>query len=231
MNGVPPSLAREAFDKNLADVNRLLDIHRRVSGHRRGRRWGVSVLNRSAIVLLCATWEAYCEDIVGEVVEHFTGHAEARRLPAALRKKIAAEFRQADGMRMWSLADDGWKAALRERLGQFKEERDRGLNTPKPQNVKALFHEHAGYEDITEAWKWQGKSVDQAEAELIALVKLRGSIAHRVDSITTVNLRTVEKYMRLVGRLVETTDAAMQTHAQRITGEPLRPIEEAGALA
>lgn len=219
-----PSLAREAFDKNLADVSRLLEIHRDVSGDGPGRKYGVDVLNRSAVVLLCASWEAYCEDIVGEVVAHFTEHAPAKNLPKKLREQIADEF--GDGqmkMKMWSLADDGWKSVLSSRLDKYKEERDRGLNTPKPEPVKKLFLEHAGYEDITQAWTWPKKTAEQAAKDLIALVELRGSIAHRVDTSSPVNKGAVERYMRIVGHLVEETDKEMQEHALRVTGVAMRP--------
>jgi hypothetical protein len=71
------SKARSAFDQNAADIQRLLDLHQRVGGDSRGRRYGLEVLNKSAIVLITAFWEAYCEDLAAEGLEHIVKHAKS----------------------------------------------------------------------------------------------------------------------------------------------------------
>jgi hypothetical protein len=65
-----PSQARAAFENNRKDVERLMEIHGDLAGDTPGRKHGVEVLNKSAIVLMCAIWEAYCEDLAAEAVEH-----------------------------------------------------------------------------------------------------------------------------------------------------------------
>jgi RiboL-PSP-HEPN len=65
-----PSKARIAFRENVKDVQRLLDLHKDKGGIAQGRRYGLEVLNKSAIVLLTSFWEAYCEDIAAEALEH-----------------------------------------------------------------------------------------------------------------------------------------------------------------
>jgi len=67
------SQARIRFDKNCEDVERLLEVHRDLGGSGRGRRRRLEVLNKSAIVLLYAFWEAYCEDIAAEGLNHLKG--------------------------------------------------------------------------------------------------------------------------------------------------------------
>ena len=39
-----------------------------------GRR-NLEVLNKSAIVLLCAIWEAYCEDLADEALRHLLAYS------------------------------------------------------------------------------------------------------------------------------------------------------------
>lgn len=39
-------------------------------GTARGRRFDLEVLNKSAIVLITSYWEAYCEDIAAEALDH-----------------------------------------------------------------------------------------------------------------------------------------------------------------
>ena len=48
------SQARQAFDRNVMDVERLLEIHADVGGDVQGRRFGLEVLNKSAVVLITA---------------------------------------------------------------------------------------------------------------------------------------------------------------------------------
>lgn len=206
---------------NRADVDRLMQLHRDISGSAPGRKYGVAVLNKSAVVLLCAAWEAYCEDIVSEVVQHYVDHApDANALPTTLRKQIATEL-HADKMKMWTLADGGWRAVLESRLTQLKIERDRKLNTPKTSQIKALFADHAGYSDITTQWHWQSRTVESACDELDAFVTLRGAIAHRVEADSAVRKTAVTRYTRFIGRLVQCIDSAMVTHAHGVTDHRL----------
>ncbi len=110
------SKALANFRGNRADVDRLMEVHGEISGDSPGRKYQVEVLNKSAVVLLCASWEAFCEDLVSEAVEHFVQHApSANALPQLVRKRIAADFK-ADEMRMWTLADGGWRQVLTARL-------------------------------------------------------------------------------------------------------------------
>ena len=81
------SAAHAAFDSNAEDVERLLEIHADIGGDAQGRRFGLEVLNKSAVVLITAIWEAYCEDVASEALEHLVAHApSATALPVELRR-------------------------------------------------------------------------------------------------------------------------------------------------
>ena len=215
------SSAYQAFESNRADVDRLLEVHRDLSGKGRGRRYGMAVLNKSAVVLLCAAWEAYCEDLVSEVVEHFVSQApEAKILPTVLRKRIATEL-SSDKMQMWTLAGDGWRLVLSKRLGDLKVERDRKLNTPRTSQIRELFAEHVGYDNIDQKWTWSGVTAELAREKLDEFVTLRGSIAHRVEADSAVHKADVVRYTRFIGRLVKNTDQVIVEHARSVTGLPL----------
>ena len=80
------SRARQAFDRNVKDVQRLLQIHANVGGDAQGRRFGLEVLNKSAIVLITAIWEAYCEDLAAEALDHLVTNATSgSSLPKELK--------------------------------------------------------------------------------------------------------------------------------------------------
>src|SRR5207244_1414734 len=60
----PKSEAGSRFEASSMEVGQLREIHEEVSGTDRGRR-NLEVLNKSAIVLICAIWEPYCKDLAG----------------------------------------------------------------------------------------------------------------------------------------------------------------------
>lgn len=135
------SAARKAFDKNVKDIERLLELHNQIGGAQKGRRYGLEVLNKSAIVLITAFWEAYCEDVASEGLAHIVKHAKsADALPTELKKQVAAELKKHNHeLELWKVADDGWRKYLGDRLEALRETRDRKLNTPKTANIDALF--------------------------------------------------------------------------------------------
>jgi RiboL-PSP-HEPN len=85
-----PSEAQKSLDANLMEIDRLLELHTLVGGPAKGRRRGLEVLNKSAIVLITAYWEAYCEDIAAEALAHIVKHAKSSAvLPNELKKPRA----------------------------------------------------------------------------------------------------------------------------------------------
>ena len=176
-----PSQARLAFDQSARDVTRLLKIHADVGGDATGRRYGLEVLNKSAIVLITAIWEAYCEDIAAEALEHLVSNVpSASDLPKELKKRIATDITaDRNHLAMWDLADTGWKSKVRARLDSLTAERNRRLNTPKSDQIDDLFTAAIGLLAVSSVWRWKSMSVTQARRKLDDFVTLRGEIAHR----------------------------------------------------
>jgi len=141
-----PSKARKAFDANTKDIERLLELHTKEGGVQKGRRYGLEVLNKSAIVLITAYWEAYCEDIAAEGLEHIVKHSKsAEALPKELKKEIAKVINSnKNELELWKIADDGWRTYLKDRLSELQTHRNRRLNTPKSDNIDELFRSAVG---------------------------------------------------------------------------------------
>lgn len=116
-----PSKARLKFNANADDVGRLLEIHRDLSGDKQGRRFRLEVLNKSAIILITAVWEAYCEDLAKEALEHIVKNApDSTVLPKDLKKRIAKELKEdRNEIAVWTLADSGLAHCLNQEVGQF----------------------------------------------------------------------------------------------------------------
>lgn len=216
--------AQTAFESNAADIQRLLDLHAGAGGDAPGRRYGLEVLNKSAIVLITAFWEAYCEDIAAEGLSHIIDHApSAEKLPLELKKQITKKIKTANHeLEVWKIADKGWKDYLRNHLAELKEQRDRRLNTPKTAQIDELFASAVGIEKISDSWKWAKKmTIKRASTKLDKYVTLRGAIAHRGTNDTSVKKSDVTDYFEFVKSLVEKTGDSVGVHVKAITGKPL----------
>jgi len=124
-----PSKARTSFDENLKDIERLLELHEKEGGKAQGRRYGLEVLNKSAIVLITSYWEAYCEDVAAEALEHIVKYAKTSDvLPKSLKKQIAAELeKDKNELAIWEVSDDKWRTYLQARLTTLQENRNKNL--------------------------------------------------------------------------------------------------------
>ena len=146
-----PSKARKSLDANLKDIGQLLALHQLVGGKGQGRRYGLEVLNKSAIVLITAYWEAYCEDIAAEALAHIVANSKSSAvLPNELKKQLAKELKDAaHELEIWKIADHGWKKHLSERLDKLKERRNWDFNTPKTDLTDKLFLHAIGVTKIS----------------------------------------------------------------------------------
>jgi hypothetical protein len=214
------SKARASFDANAQDVRRLLQIHRKLGGKGVGRRVQLEVIHKSAMVLITAFWEAYCEDIAAEALENIVTNApDASHLTKALKKQIAKELKESKiEIAVWDLADGNWKTVLKARLKTLAEERNRNLNTPKAENIDTLFDNAIGLGSVSSSWKWNRVTPDQARKKLDRFVTLRGDIAHRGSASVSCGKKDVLSYIRHVDRLVSKTGGRVNTYTKSITG-------------
>jgi hypothetical protein len=218
------SKARAAFDKNAKDIKRLIELHEDIGGKGPGRRYGLEVLNKSAIVLITAFWEAYCEDIASEGLAHIVKHAKtADALPDELKKAIAKKLKkEPHELELWKIADDGWRGYLSSHLEDMKVERDRRLNTPKTEQINELFRAAVGIEKMSSNWYWPNKmKADRAVAQLDEFVTLRGAIAHRGKHETAVTKKNVTDYFDFITQMVAKTGGVVNKHVRKVTKKPL----------
>jgi hypothetical protein len=222
-----PSKGYVAFTQNASDIQRLLEIHREQSGTSPGRRYKLEVLNKSAIVLITSFWEAYCEDLATEGLEHIVKHSiSSDLLPKEIRQVIAKELkRDVNELAVWSLCGDGWKNVLRSNLEHLRDQRNKRLNTPRTENIDELFHNALGIPRVSSSWSWAKKmTVDRAREKLDKYVTLRGEIAHRGKAAKGVTKAQVQDYFEFIKKLASKTGGTVNMHVRKITGKPLWPI-------
>ncbi len=219
-----PSKARIALTQNLGDVNRLLELHQEKGGAKKGRRYGLEVLNKSAIVLLSACWEAYCEDLSGEALAHIVKHAKtSASLPERLRKDLARELKdESHDLAIWNIADEGWRTYLTQRLASLQEARNRKLNTPKAANIDQLFRDAIGLESVSASWRWSNKlTVKGARDKLDWYIELRGAIAHKGSAGKPVTKAQVVDFLELTKNLSSKTGGRVNLFVKAAVGKRL----------
>jgi len=218
-----PSQARQALTENRHDIDRLLEIHATLGGSGVGRRHQLEVLNKSALVLLTAIWEAYCEDVAAEALEHLVRHSKGPDdLPKGIRQLVAKELKSdAHELAVWQLSGDGWKRVLKGRLDMLREQRNRQFNDPKSAGVDELFQKALGLTPVSDSWTWRGMSVVNARKKLDDLVERRGAIAHRGKGAANCYKAEVKSYFAHVKRLAAKTGGCVNAFVKEATGAAL----------
>lgn len=212
--------AHDSLQANLAEVNRLLEIHTKLTGTAKGYRHNVEVLNKSAVVLLVACWEAFVEDLAetafGILLRRAKAHTE---FSTKVLAQAGRPLRQAaDEMEIWRLAGDGWRDVMRKHKEALFDRYIGKLNTPKPDQVDELFRSLLGVPRVSDSWRWSHMTSPRATAKLQELVVLRGSIAHRVKASESVLKDRVRASTDFVYRVAVTTSNALRAYILKQTG-------------
>jgi hypothetical protein len=215
---------RASFDDAVPDIERLVKFHEKETGTGRGRRRPeIQVVSRSAVVLICASWEAFCEDLAAEALRHLADHSpNGLALPDEVKKTLKSSLlAEKHELAIWKLADDGWRTVLRDRAESIASDDDRSLNTPKPEPVKGFFLKNVGISDITASWVWARNNQERTSKLLEEFVVLRGSIAHRRSPKGGVQKKKATDGLDLVLRLAEKSAKCVSNHLFKHTGVPL----------
>lgn len=214
------------FRDNRKDILQLYRIHRIIGGEDRGRRLGLEVLNRSATVLITACWEAFIEDLATEAYDFLLKHStDYNQIPSRVRVEASKSLKQSNDEReVWQLAGNGWKDVLVAHRDKVIKKYIGNLNTPKCDQIQALFSNLLGIDDITRSWYWQKNSVDNSKAKLDRYVSVRGAIAHRTRFEDALTLAWVESYLHFIEVLSKKTEKAVDAHLKQLVGTGLSKL-------
>jgi hypothetical protein len=181
---------------------------------KRERRLGV--LHRSSILLLTAAFEAYCEGIliasVGTLSKSIPMPAN---LPKELRKNVALQngvAKDKNELYSWEFANTGW----RELTVGYSQKRVSALNTPNAGNLRILFCDLLGIEDITASW---GRRAEDARDTLDEWLEHRHGIAHGAEDTPVLVLADVTSYENFLRQTVSRTDKTVENHLTSLLGQ------------
>jgi hypothetical protein len=217
----PDLLPHTTLWKNLEEVDRLLQIHAEIAGQGVGYKHNVSVLNKSAIVLLVACWESFVEDLAETAFSILLRRAKTCDM---FSKKVLVEsarpLRQSqDEREVWRLAGDGWKAVLKQHKTSLFSRYTGNLNTPRADLIDALYESLLGINAVSSQWHWHSMTASQAKTKLSRLIEIRGSIAHRVASSSKVLKKDVRDYAAFINRIAVCTSNAVRMHVLKKTNK------------
>lgn len=195
-----PSAALLKFEKNLlVDVDRIIESHGQLNHEGYGRR-GLGHITRSGVLMLCAAWELYVEELLTESARILQDRATSPdQLPLPVQKEISKAVRESKHeLKPLELAGDGWKTVYANHVNT----RASALNTPKSGNLDVLFEHLIGMADLSATWTAGSTVVN-------AFVSARGDIAHRGRDAGYVQIDALKCYKQQVVRTVIDTDNAV----------------------
>lgn len=209
-----PSKAKKAFLDNSRDIEELWKIHEEIGGQGAGRKYGVEVLNRSAIVFITACWESYVEDLASEAFDFLLTNAPTSAVIPKKVKALASKslLSDKDPTKVWDLADGGWRALLMAHKTTTLNSWLGSFNTPKTAQVNGLYDELIGLKSLSSKWYWKGMSKENSEIKIDEFIQVRGDIAHRLNSKKVVQKGLGIKYLQHVKGLVDCCEKAVATH-------------------
>ena len=203
-----PSKSLSKFETKLVtDVMELAKTHSQLSGDGPGRR-AFGHLTRGGVVMLCAAWEIYLEELCREAVAVYCQKlSDPRQLPHDPAKEISNHVKNhKHELRPLDLAQDGWKRVFESLvdglIGTF--------NTPKAGPTNELFRRAIGLHDLSDGWDRGAGAVDD-------FVTRRGDVAHRGSQATYIRINELNSYLDLVRESVVQTDNAVAEHLRDTT--------------
>lgn len=217
---------------NLAEVDRLLEIHSEIAGATVGRKYKVEVLNRSALVLLVACWEAFVEDLATNAFDFLLKNSDSpdvfsKRVLVAATRELRTD---PDESRIWAIAGDNWKRVLAMHRDATLKRYVGKLNTPRPEQVDSLFEELIGLRSLSKEWSWQKNPNADVLERLGHLIKRRGAIAHRVSEGAAVHKAYVRRSAEMIIRTSSISSNRVRDHLKIQTGKlPWRQITAGSA--
>ena len=209
-----PSNAYVNFLHIRIDVLKLVETHSFYVQNKRGRK-KLGHLTRSAVVMLCAAWERYNEDLLLESISYLSKVTyDVNNLNKQIKKTISLKVKNdKNEIKPIELAGDGWKSVW---LNYAKLETEL-LNTPKSIKLKLLFNTYLGLPDYTALWRTCTPS------EIDEFVSDRGAIAHNGNRTPYIPMKKLRQYQDLIIKNVIKIDTNMALELKNLSGLSVLP--------
>ncbi len=216
-----PSKAFAKFETTMMqDVTRIIGSHGTLSEGKPGKK-GLGHLTRGGVLLLCAAWELYLEEVLAEAVTFASEKAGSPDdLPKDVRKGIASFVTESKHeLKVLAMSGDGWKNIYKE-AAQIRID---AVNTPKPGVIDPIFKKFLGVAELSSCWHHGGDAVKD-------FVSARGDIAHRGSDAGYVTIGKLrDEYKPRIERTVLDTDNFLSQHLRDMFPAKQRPWNKRAA--
>ncbi|MGQ4811024.1 HEPN domain-containing protein [Agrobacterium vitis] len=186
----------------MKDVDRIIATHASIQNGGPGNM-GLGHLTRGGVLLLCAAWELYIEEVLIETVERCIERSPSPdNLPAPVQRTISDYVRSSKhNLKPLAMAGDGWKTIYLEIAREWVV----ALNTPKKHNIDQGFHSIVGIADLSNCWTLGPAAINN-------FVEARGDVAHRGSDAGNIHMNVLrDTYKVQVTRCAIETDNALTT--------------------
>jgi len=162
----------------MLDVDRIIETHADITAGLPGNR-GLGHLTRAGVLLLCAAWELYVEEVLVESVEKIIERAGSPDdLPQSVKLAISDYIRKSKHqLKPLAMAGNGWETIYKEIALEWVT----ALNTPKKHNIDSGFNAIVGISDLSDCWSLGPEVVN-------TFVGVRGDVAHRGADIGNIRI-------------------------------------------
>lgn len=200
-----PSQAYLNFENNLLDeVTRIIESHRQLNFAGKGKR-GLGHITRSGVLMLCAAWEVYIEDLLKESVEYFCNNEiTPKRLPKIVQKELSRYVKNSNNeLKPLELAGEGWKLTYlndcNESISIF--------NTPKSTNIDNSYKRFLGIKSLSNNWSLGQEIINK-------IVIDRGEIAHKGREAKYISIKDLNNYLIDIKKTAIETDNYVADYLQ-----------------
>ena len=202
-----PSHAYKVFNKNVKQVDKLLEAFTAMRPSTRGRKH-LDHFTRAALIFLCSSWEVYVEQISQEAGSIISNRIEMPAdLPSVIKTTISLIIKNSKHDLEPILAANDWRLYYCDQIKVYTDK----INTPKKDKVLELFNKYLGI---------NGDKVNQEIPSLSKINKIvttRGEIAHNIFADEYLKKELVSEYYGIIKTAVVEIELLLWNYIPDVT--------------
>jgi hypothetical protein len=211
LSGLSFPVSVHSLVRNLADVGQMVTAAPTRRSENLQPRLTAEAIYRGTILLTCAAWETFVEDLALQAIARVARRDAAGGSFTPLGQEVAVRIRAKMMRERFTGRDVNALLARRNVfLGSF--------DTPKRANVDRLFNIAFDIDGFSDCWPRKSVGVNAAR-KLDVLVKLRGDIAHRTKALRPLKKTDVTDSIMLIELLAIASANRMHDWFHDATGD------------
>jgi len=202
-----PSKSYLNFLNLIKDVDELIDAYEVLSSATPPRR-NLGCISRGGILMLCASWEFFMEELLLESIELLNAEGiSISRLPGSVKKRISLKISDdKNDIKAFDLAESGWRSLWK----VYAKLDTELLNTPNQEKLDILYNRYLGISSISQSW------TTYSADEINLFIRTRGKIAHKGRSVKGIKITTLRSYFDMIKNTAVDVDSFLSLEIKNI---------------